>query len=157
MSFIGRMENQRNKDELFNRAVELLSELDGFLDLFEGEHERELSQRINALLNDVSSLEYDELLTAYNDFTESEYDNKPITKEEMLKQDELGLMFTTINNDENTCQLSYDIKSQQLRSYIDDKVMTEENMTIHELTTLLDESWCFDDMFCDYFSAYDNE
>ena len=50
----------------------------------------------------------EKLLEAYNNFIESEYGNEPLKE----LPEEIGLMFTTINDDEWEVQVSYDVERQ---------------------------------------------
>ena len=76
------------------------------------------------------------LLNAYNAYTASEFDNKPISIEELKEHNYiLGLAYTQLYNDElseddenyeKEMQVDYDVLNEEYKYYIGDEVYTEK-------------------------------
>lgn len=86
--------------------------------------------------------ELERFVAAYNEYCEGEFGNDEITVEEALKENELGVCYTTCGYDEEygleddglEYQVSYNLQKKTLEYYIDRiNVMREEFNSIGEM------------------------
>ena len=105
--------------------------------------------------------ELERFVAAYNDYTAREFDDDPITVEDALRINEIGVCYTTSGYDEEygleddglEYQVSYNLEKKTLEYYIDrTNVMREEFGSIMEMAIDIEYA-----EFDDYYSIVNHK